>query len=446
MKNNTNSFFCFKNVLGVLLIILGFLFNEFILRNFLSSYSLSEFNNRFPFWLADLIFIVSGLFLIFTRFDRQFFINSIELYKNIAMILFNTLILFILVNVGLFLYFNIRDLGFYRNQIFLKYSEPLDKIYPYLKSDEINELLWETWSRSFIFEPYTLFKERPFKGKYVNVSENGFRIVKDQGPWPPDTNNFNIFLFGGSTTFNYGVPDDHTIASRIQQCLSLSLRNKRVCVYNFGRGNYFSSQERVLFEKLLSNGYMSDLAIFIDGINDFYYYNDEPLYTDKLARFVETGGGILFRIPLLKLLEELRGNNKHSDLALDLNEEKYNKPDLINDTINRYLANKKLMENAGKAFGVKTLFVWQPAPTYNYDLKYHRFAKEGFGRFTYSKFGYKKMAEIKDKLGSDFLWLADIQQDKQKALYVDIDHYNSELSQELAFNICNFLIKNNLVK
>ena len=188
------------------------------------------------------------------------------------------------------------------------------------------------------------------------------------------------------------------------------------------------------------------MAIFIDGINDFYYYNDEPLYTDKLARFVEKGGGILFRMPLLKFIEELKGEKRHSDLALDLNEEKYNKTDLINNVVSRYLANKKLIEYSGRAFNVKTLFVWQPAPTYNYDLKYHRFAKEGFGRFTYSKFGYKKMSKIKDKLGNNFLWLADIQRDMQKALYVDIDHYNSELSQELAFNICNSLIKNNLVK
>lgn len=442
MNNSIN----LKNVFGILFIIGGLLFNEFILSNFFSAYSIAELNKRFPLWLSASILIFSGLFLIIAKTDHTFFSKIRSNYNNFAIIFLNTIVLFVFVNLGLLAYFTIRDIFFYKNQISLKYSEPLDKLYPYLNSNEINELLKETWTRPFVFEPYTLFKERPFMGKYVNVSENGFRIVKNQCNWPPAKNHFNIFLFGGSTTFNYGISDEHAIASRIQELLRTSLKNKMICVYNFGRGNYFSSQERVLFEKLISNYYVPNLAIFIDGINDFYYYNDEPLYSDKLAHFVEKGGSIIFKMPLLRFLEELRNKRNCSDISQGTNEEKYNNPDLINKVINRYLANKKLIESAGKVFGVRTLFVWQPSSTYKYDLKYHRFAKGGFGKFTHSKFGYEKMANNKDKLGSNSLWLADIQKDKQKALYVDIDHYTSDFSKEIALHIVNYLVRNNLVK
>ena len=30
-----------------------------------------------------------------------------------------------------------------------------------------------------VYEPYTQFKERPYRGKYVNVDENGFRFVTE---------------------------------------------------------------------------------------------------------------------------------------------------------------------------------------------------------------------------------------------------------------------------
>ena len=38
-----------------------------------------------------------------------------------------------------------------------------------------------------------------------------------------------------------------------------------MCVYNFGCGRYYSTQERVLFEQLVSSGAVPDLAVFLDG-------------------------------------------------------------------------------------------------------------------------------------------------------------------------------------
>src|SRR6185503_15185425 len=103
------------------------------------------------------------------------------------------------------------------------------------------------------YEAFTQFCERPFHGRFVNVSENGFRVSAQQGPWPPDADNFNIFLFGGSTTFGYGLPDSQTVASYLQDDLA-ARSSPHVRVYNFGRGSYVSEQERVLFEELLLAG------------------------------------------------------------------------------------------------------------------------------------------------------------------------------------------------
>ena len=163
----------------------------------------------------------------------------------------------------------------------------------------------ENWTRSYLYEPFTQFKERPNRGDYVNVDENGFRFSADQASWPPDPKKVNVFVFGGSTTFGYGVADLETVPSRLQE----ELREKfvtPVSVYNFGRGYYYSTQERVLFEKLLLSGYVPNVAIFIDGLNDFYQDIDEPLFTSRLRDIMEDAVPITPFARVKKTMAELR--------------------------------------------------------------------------------------------------------------------------------------------
>lgn len=102
-------------------------------------------------------------------------------------------------------------------------------------------------------------------------------MVEDEGPWPPAKSNLNIFVFGGSTTFGYGIADGETIASALQRKLANS-SSKPIRIYNFGRGHYYSTQERILFSNLLGAGTVADVAVFIDGLNEFYYRKDAPQY------------------------------------------------------------------------------------------------------------------------------------------------------------------------
>ena len=76
----------------------------------------------------------------------------------------------------------------------------------------------------------------------------------------------NIFIFGGSTAFGYGVADQETIASYLQEICRT--KRKNINVYNFACGFYYSTQERILLEKLISKGIDIDIAVFIDGVNE----------------------------------------------------------------------------------------------------------------------------------------------------------------------------------
>jgi len=138
------------------------------------------------------------------------------------------------------------------------------------------------------FDQFVGFKEAPFRGKYVNVADNGYRLSPPQGPWPIDPKNYNVFVFGGSTTFGYGVTDDQTIPARMQAIMMEHSLARRVCVYNFGRGFYYSTPERILFEQLLLGGARPNLAVFLDGVNDFGSADDRFVYSRAFARAMES--------------------------------------------------------------------------------------------------------------------------------------------------------------
>jgi hypothetical protein len=294
------------------------------------------------------------------------------------------------------------------NPIARKYGiEVLATVYPQLNAKEIDQLLTESWSRTLAYETFTQFREHTYTGKFVNIDKNGFRVGKNQGPWPPDPANFNVFVFGGSVTFGYGARDEETVPSYLQEFLGRTIGN--VKIYNFARGHYYSVQERILYEMLLLKGLVPNLALFIDGSNDFYYADNTALFTrqfESLSTQMLTAGH-----------REQAGGD----------------PD-VHYVADRYVANKKMIEAASALYGVRTVFAWHPIPLYKYDLFYHLFAKEGFRDTAWSTSAYEYMAAfIKDHSpGDNFIWCADVQEGLREPLYVDRYHYTGRLASLVA--------------
>jgi hypothetical protein len=133
-----------------------------------------------------------------------------------------------------------------------------------------------------------------------------------------------------------------------------------------------------------------------------------------------------------------------SDTA-DLFPRRYDDRPVLEAVIARYLNNKKMIEAISAAFNVEPVFVWQPVPTYGYDLRDYPFREGGFGNHTYSRFGYSLMAQQKDLMGHNFLWCADVQQVIDPPLYVDKLHYSPVLSRVFAETIATLMIERGLV-
>lgn len=364
-------------------------------------------------------------------------------YKNIAVMSANTVVLFILINVIALVY--LKACTSATDPVSQRYGdEKVYRVYPDRDKAEVQALLRETWSRPYTYQPFTQFKERAYSGTFVNVTEQGYRVIKNQAPWPPQADNFNLFVFGGSTCFGYGVADDESIPSYLQELLRSNKAN--IAVYNFGRGHYYSTQERILFEMLVADGHCPDMALFIDGLNDFYYPKDEPFLTPQFNEFVGGGGGAKkklieysLRLPIAKAM--LGSGDQPSAAEAEAPEDeaaKYNDWPLLDGVVSRYMRNKHLIEMQANDLGISVAFVWQPVPTYKYDDKaHHLFIGNGYDNHTYARYGYPSMAKLwqAGTLGNNFIWCADMQATKAEALYVDKVHYTAAFAREIATQI-----------
>ncbi len=300
-------------------------------------------------------------------------------------------------------------------------------------SKNLSLLLSETWGRPYRFEPYVDHMERLFHGTNVNVSQQGFRYIENQGPWPPVNNVINIFIFGGSTTFGYGVSDGHTIPSFLQNILRDRLK-KEVNVYNFGGGHFYSSQELILFERLISKlDVPIHMAIFIDGLNDFGNPQDQSPASTELKQVLDgrlkySAKLLISNIPLVQLFSYFSHPAK---LLATVDESK-----TAQKILKRYQKNKQIIEGVASISNTKTLFVWQPVPWYP---KYSEIIQSLMGDFKYTKLGYEMtyQAYLDGKFGLNFLWLADETTQSQCANYVDSIHYSPRMAQQLAQRIAN---------
>jgi len=307
------------------------------------------------------------------------------------------------------------------NPIAKKYGiEVLTRVYPGLNAGQIDQLLTETWSRMLAYETFTQFREHTYVGEYVNIDANGFRVVKNQGPWPPARENFNVFVFGGSVTVGYGVRDAESVPSYLQEALA-RVPGRTVRVYNFARGHYYSVQEFILYQMLLLKGFIPDMALFIDGSNDFYYADNTALFTRQFE-------GLSTR-----MLTPARPQQTGKD------------PDIYY-VAKRYGETKKLIEAVSAVYNIRTVFAWHPIPLYKYDLKYHLFAGEGFADTSWSNDAYRHMAAyVQDHpLGNNFIWCADVQEESREPLYVDRYHYTAKLASMVADCIASGMIARGL--
>lgn len=205
----------------------------------------------------------------------------------------------------------------------------------------------------------------PLKSKYINVYENGHRKTKKN----PEPGAKRVFMFGGSTLWGWGSPDDMTIPSCLQ-----SLLGPKYDVYNLGQPSFFSTQELNLLLKEIANNNIPDMVIFMDGQNDTYLGTcmGSPRWSGKvLPRYFVPKK----RTPRLKRVLTALYQGSHVERLVDTihrikTKKKLdgasqqivdNLPENARKTIQYYEKHIEAVKALGEKYGFESYFFWQPA-------------------------------------------------------------------------------------
>jgi hypothetical protein len=363
-----------------------------------------------------------------------------SLYKTAATVLVNLLILFIVVNLlaalGLGLREYVKHLLGGASPVFAKYSASLAKAYPNRSLGEVNDLLAVTWNRPLVYAPFVQFHEGPAKSRFVNVTASGMRLGGKDQPWPPAADRYNIFVFGGSTTFGYGLADDETIPAALGRMVAKQ-EGRQVEVYNLGQAYYGSTQERIYFQQLLLDGVKPDLAIFVDGLNDSIL-DKEPLMTSRLREALAQSLGdrarlFLDALPITRVLAWLEGLAAPGKPSPgDATPAGPNAAELATRYA-RYWRNQEMIAAVADAAKIPVAFVWQPAAPYATDTETNPFyTRPGPNDALEVAFAALKPQFAARPAPSRLIWCADLPRGQHDPLYVDAAHYSAKMSELMA--------------
>lgn len=359
-------------------------------------------------------------------------------------------IFFLVLNVVVGIAYGIKDVRNESRRGALAYGDEIAlKVYPDMTRDEIQQLMNESWLIQYEYEPYLEYTLSEQNGTYVNIDEQGFRKIANQEPWPPNPDHTNIFLFGGSTTFGAGVPDNETFASFLQE--RLRLNHPTVAVYNFGIPGYQSTQERILFEQLLLNGFVPDVALFFDGLNDLAVPSEEERESNaskqiktqvssltnnkEVIENVKKIGqdliDLIRRLPLQRILLSINYRlHGTSDQTASLVTE--DTLEQAQRNIDYLFTNWKIASTVATTFDTETVFLLQPTPAYRHHEKQTLFPTSQNLKFIILQGAYQTLNNEVPPESPIYENLSTLQVGEQQNLYVDGVHYNSYFNSKIA--------------
>ena len=346
--------------------------------------------------------------------------------KKIAIILFNTLVFFLLLNILIVLIWPIiSDLRNKKHSYIDEVSELLE-----LNENDLITLQNETWRKNYKFryEPFIGHTEIDKNGTFVNFSNKNGRKVNR-----PENCNFNLYLYGGSTTFGYGVTDTQTIAEYLQQSLS-----NNYCVFNHGRASFYSLQENYLFFEHIQSDRKIDFAIFLDGMNETCggHFAVESL-SKNFSSFAEkpfllwkkTSLNFLYSLPIYQLTLKFGS----TDWLQNLQTKSYLSIESCqnNISINKLFEKRINMRvSICEKFNINCINLLQPMPGSSGNHS-NKLIKQNQLNYQIKK--YKALKKVKGNI-------IDVQyvlNDSKKLSYIDATHYSPE---------SNFLIAEEIKK
>ncbi|MGE5504851.1 MAG: SGNH/GDSL hydrolase family protein [Actinomycetota bacterium] len=331
-------------------------------------------------------------------------------------------------------------------------DDMLSKLYDTDQPQRYREVLAEAPHLSdTVYAPFVEYRLAPWRGRHVTIAEDGWR---GNGAEPQDLRGEGrkVFVFGGSTTLGAGVPDNETIPAYLDAALKAAGRSD-VTVFNFGAPAYTSTQELVALQQLLVSGIKPDVAVFVDGVEDFYSCSvpDRSAWYEQLMQLTRARSRLpvlvelSHRSNLVQLARHLTGDR--SVMMREWGSFCDNEAD-IDRVIRRLDGNRRMIDGMADRLGFKAVFVQQPVPTYSYDNRKRPLPvrDEMLGYHLNSARGYPRLAAKRgagELFDRNLLWLADLEPEGNA--YIDIATYSPRFNKAIAERVAAAIVEGGLL-
>jgi lysophospholipase L1-like esterase len=237
---------------------------------------------------------------------------------------------------------------------------------PHYAATDWGTPFWEEFSRvqKQRYTPYIVWWQIPFAGEYINIDEQGIRRTPGADCQPES---YRVFVFGGSTIWGVGAPDDMTIPAYIQAELD-TRHDGSVCVVNFGELGYVSTQEVIRLSLELREGNIPDMAVFYDGLNEVYaaYQNGKAGEHQNLEYIAGRYELRPQAPPLLELwwhsntFKVLQQVRQPAPPAQGYGRAGVTLDSLSQDILQTYTGNRRLVAALAQTYEFEYAFFWQP--------------------------------------------------------------------------------------
>ncbi len=382
-----------------------------------------------------------------------------------------TLIIVILLELCLTIFFQNKDRKIYESSIY----NQKHKADTYSDRIGLEKLIEEDKLIGSQWEPYAYWRAAEFRGEYFNISKRGLRKTwntienTDEG-----SSQYRIFMFGGSTMFGRGSPDDMTIPSIVSK--KLYEKGIIASVTNFGQLGYINTQELISLVREIESGNYPDIVIFYDGMNDvfstyvekrpgvpvmdrFLKYSHENRNHGRKVSIVEyfknsTSIGRLAKIIGIYFTEkesrkEINIEDKwiQKEVFSLVRDNKQNKSDkeLAKNLLAAYERNIKIIKSIADKFKFKVIFYWQPTIfEKNYLTEYEEKQKKIFSRmegFHKAVYYTVRQSELPENYPEEFRNISLIFTNHKEPLFLDVVHTgpsaNFHIAEKMVFDIIN---------
>jgi hypothetical protein len=298
-------------------------------------------------------------------------IYAIRFYKATAIVVLNTLILLMVVELLAGAAINIIKLPGIKDLISKITGQPNDLIafyegLPYIADKDWSPAYWNELKSVLkkTYSPYVIWRSPAFDGNMLKIDASGLRhtpaaeCVSDA---------YKVFVFGGSSIWGWGSPDWGTIPAILQSELA-EIHDEPVCVVNYGENAYVSTQNLVQLILLLESGNVPDVVVFYDGVNDVLSASQSgrPIVHQNLVEIAA-----LFQDPQPPLVRLAQNLSSYRLLQMILSQIKpamaggesipqYD-PEYLADRISEAYVNNLIISRAlANAYEFELYFFWQP--------------------------------------------------------------------------------------